>query len=40
MTTLLTVLGLVSVMAIGVGSMLKHDRREAERRKDLGRPGP
>ncbi len=39
MTTLLTVTGLLSLLAIGVVLMLQHDRREAKRMKDLGRHG-
>ena len=39
MTTLLTVLGLLSLLAIGVVLMFRHDRREARRMRDLGRNG-
>ncbi len=37
MTTLLTVLGLLSLLAIGVVLMFRHDRREAEQMRELGR---
>ncbi len=37
MITLLTVTGLLSLLAIGVVLMLQRDRREAKRMKDLGR---
>ncbi len=36
MTILLTVTGLVSLLTIAVVLMLRHDRREAKRMKDLG----
>ncbi len=36
MITLLTVTGLLSLLAIGVVLMLQHDRREAKRMKNLG----
>ena len=36
MTTLLTVFGLIAVLAAGVGLMLYTDHREAQRMKGLG----
>ncbi len=37
MTALLTVLGLLGLLAIGVVLMFQNDRREAKSMKDLGR---
>ena len=39
MVTLLTMLGLVALLAIGVFLMFRHDRREAARMRQLGRYG-
>ncbi len=39
MTTVLTVFGLLSLLAICVALMLLHDRREARRTRELGRNG-
>ena len=36
MTTLLTALGLLSLLAIGVVLMFRNDRREAARMRELG----
>ena len=39
MVTLLTMLGLLALLAVGVFLMFRHDRREAERMRHLGRYG-